>query len=440
MFYKKLTRRDLALGATSLGLSMIGRRVGAQPASAPDMHVLHARVETARLPEGTGEPVTQWRFAGAVPGPILRVRQGEELRGRLVNDLPRPMCLHWHGVRLANAMDGVPYLTQAPVDPGASFDYRFRCPDAGTFWYRTPQPTGPARGLSGILLVQEHVSVTTDHDFALLLDGWPSHPDRPAHESANPAPGREARMTANGTAMFDVPVRPNERVRLRLVNASAHIAWVILPQHRVFVMALDGQPTEPFVARDSRLLLGPGNRADLMVDATFGPGADAPILVATQKETRTVARLRYGRIAARAAPLADPEPLPPNPLPARLDLAGAHRHELALGDPAAKDAPFGAGADDTLGPPLFSVARGRTASLAFANRTDGPAVVHVHGHAFRLLDRLDDGWKPFWLDTVVVPPRSTQRIAFVADNPGKWLIDGRILGPGSTTRTWFEVR
>jgi FtsP/CotA-like multicopper oxidase with cupredoxin domain len=153
-----------------------------------------------------------------------------------------------------------------------------------------------------------------------------------------------------------------------------------------------------------------------------------------------VARLVYAATSSgRDARRGDPAPLPSNPLPARMDLAGALRRELAVGDPAAKDVRAGAAGGD-FGRALFTVARGRTVSLALANRGDAPAVVHPHGHACRLLDRLDDGWKPFWLDTVVVPPRSTQRIAFVADNPGKWLIEERVLGGMAVPfRTWFKV-
>ena len=92
----------------------------------------------APAPLGAGHE-TQRRlwpgFDGAVPGPTLRVKRGDELRVRLVNELAEPSAVHWHGVRLPNAMDGVPPLTQPPVAPGASFDYRFRPPDAGTFWY-----------------------------------------------------------------------------------------------------------------------------------------------------------------------------------------------------------------------------------------------------------------------------------------------------------------
>jgi FtsP/CotA-like multicopper oxidase with cupredoxin domain len=88
--------------------------------------------------------------------------------------------------------------------------------------------------------------------------------------------------------------------------------------------------------------------------------------------------------------------------------------------------------------PLFSVKRGRTVVLALANRSAAPCVAHIHGHHARLLDNLDDGWKPFWLDTVLCVPQQTTRVAFVADNPGQWLFSSRALG-GNEALTWFEV-
>ena len=107
------------------------------------------------------------RAADPVPGPALRVKRGEELRVRLINDAPAPVSLHWHGVRVPNAMDGVPPLTQKPVAPGESFDYRFAPPDAGTFWYRAPFGTGPY----GALIVAEAAPVDVDREMTLMLDG-----------------------------------------------------------------------------------------------------------------------------------------------------------------------------------------------------------------------------------------------------------------------------
>jgi FtsP/CotA-like multicopper oxidase with cupredoxin domain len=73
--------------------------------------------------------------------------------------------------------------------------------------------------------------------------------------------------------------------------------------------------------------------------------------------------------------------------------------------------------------PAFRAKPGRTVVLALTNRAEIPTVFHLHGHHFRLLDRLDDGWKPFWLDTLAVEAGQTQRIAFAAEHVGRWLIE-----------------
>jgi FtsP/CotA-like multicopper oxidase with cupredoxin domain len=132
----------------------------------------------------------------------------------------------------------------------------------------------------------------------------------------------------------------------------------------------------------------------------------------------------------RAAPRSEPRPLPANPLPPRIDLKSSLRVEMTLGSAKPLDA---------AGPPLFTVRRGRAVTLAIRNASGQPQAVHVHGHSFRLLDRLDDGWKPYWMDTLVVGEQ-VERIAFVADNPGKWLIECRMLERRDTdTAVWFEV-
>src|SRR5437016_21907 len=96
--------------------------------------VISARTGTANLRGGNAGPTPIRGFEGTVPGPLLRVKRGEELKVRLVNELVTDMSVHWHGVRVPNAMDGVPGLTQAAIAPGDSFDYRFTPPDAGTYW------------------------------------------------------------------------------------------------------------------------------------------------------------------------------------------------------------------------------------------------------------------------------------------------------------------
>jgi len=196
------------------------------------------------------------------------------------------------------------------------------------------------------------------------------------------------------------------------------------------VMAIDGRPAEPYLTRIGAMRLGPGNRVDMFLDAILEPGTRAPIEISSgQNDFAPAAHLVYAEgPPARPAPLAEPAPLPSYGLPVRMDFRGALKLDLPL--------PIAAPADRA---PLFRIARGRVAMLALRNGSTVAQSVHLHGHTFRLLDRLDDGWKPFWLDTLLVGPGETERIAFVADNPGSWRLACAALDSAERTETWFAV-
>jgi FtsP/CotA-like multicopper oxidase with cupredoxin domain len=409
---QSVSRRYFLVGAgvTCFGLPL---HVGAQTTS-DGFRQLHAR--PLRAGHEARPPTPTLSYDGTVPGPTLRAERGEELRVRLRNDLAEPTSVHWHGIRLPNAMDGVPQLTQSAVAPGASFDYRFRPPDAGTFWYHAHVGPQVDQGLHGALIVQEPKAVDVDRDLVLVLGM--------AGEGGSP-------VLVNGSLRPDIPVKRGERLRLRLINATAARGLALrLEGHASWVMAIDGQPAEPFLARDGRVGLGPGSRVDLFID-TMRDAETVASLVAGVRDEHPIARLVYESGGdARTARRSQPLPLPPNPLPLRLDLKSSLKIELGL----ASAKPL-----DPAGPPLFTVRRGRAVTLALRNTSGHAQVVHLHGHHFRLLDRLDDGWKPYWMDTLVVGEQ-TERIAFVADNPGKWLIDCRMLERrDSDTAVWFAV-
>lgn len=341
---------------------------------------------------------------GTVRGPDLRIRRGDEIRVRFFNGSTAPAAIHWHGLRAPNAMDGAPPLTQPAVEPGRSFDYRFVPPDAGTFWYRAQTSGDPHPGLYGALIVEERDRIDIDRDVLLLLD-------------------QDA--LARGEPQ-DVPARTSDRVRFRFVNATSDLLSVRVADQKTWVMAIDGQPAPPFVARDGRIGLGPGNRSDLFVDARPS-NAPAPVTVTFANKEIIVARLVSA--GDSRPPRSDPAALPANALPARMDFANAQRVEIGIDD------------DHALARvPIFSARRGRTVVVSFVNRTPRAWALHLHGHSFRLLDRLDDGWKPFWLDSYVIDVRETARIAFVADNPGKWLIECAALSDaGKRADVWCVV-
>ncbi|RTM13624.1 MAG: copper oxidase, partial [Bradyrhizobiaceae bacterium] len=207
-----------------------------------------------------------------------------------------------------------------------------------------------------------------------------------------------------------------------------------LESHDVRVMALDGQPAEPFSARNGALVLAPGARADAFVDAA----TSAALLLHDGQEARQVGRLTISGALERRAPLLPAQPLPPNDLPEKLDLKGALRFDVALG---AADAGWVRPASfSTASAPIFRAKAGRTVVLALKNPGPIATVFHLHGHPFRLLDRLDDGWKPYWLDTLAIEPGQTQRIAFAATSPGRWLLESVATDWAAPRRVrWYGV-
>ena len=120
--------------------------------------ILHAREGSTQLAPAEYPETRIWGYDGAVPGPVLRARQGERMTQSFRNDLPQASSVHWHGIRIENAMDGVAGLTQPAVAPGDAFLYDFALPDAGTYWYHPHNRTYEqmARGLYGALIVEEN--------------------------------------------------------------------------------------------------------------------------------------------------------------------------------------------------------------------------------------------------------------------------------------------
>ena len=280
----------------------------------------------------------------------------------------------------------------------------------------------PTRGLP--LIVTESETVAVDRDEVVLIEDWRLRPDGTGLAPGLDPKGTTAVYTINGRLTQDFKIRLHDRLRFRFINASQrNVIAIKIEAIDVQVMALDGQPAEPFPARGGAVILAPGARLDAFIDAPARePGASSRVLLHDGKEARLIARL----IASDAPPIRDAAlpaapPLPSNGLPARLDLKNAVRFDLTLGGPQPDwvvPTKFAATA-----PPAFRVKAGRAVVLALNNRAEITAVFHLHGHHFRLLDRLDDGWKPFWLDTLAIDAGQTQHIAFAAEHAGRWLIE-----------------
>ena len=400
------------LGATSVGLLL----PGASPAQERAPVAIAARRGALGIRSGGPETPVWMLEAGE-----LRFRRGESLQVEFGNDLPVPVALDWRGI------DGVPaiqpFIGRRLLAPTGWEKVRIPLRQAGTFLcdmsVLAVQDALPVRGRPVVVTESEGVSV--DRDEVLLVEEWRLRADGTASVPGTDPNETTVFYTLNGKAAVDVAARTNERLRLRFINGSRRTVIALkLESVDVTVMAIDSQPAEPFLARNGALVLAPGSRVDAFVDVTAPPGSNLKILLHEGKQMRTLGFIIVSRDPpARPSPLPPPAPLPSNGLPAQLDLKNALRIDLPLSSPEWMMAAGLANAPQ----PAFRVRAGRTVVLALTNRTEFATVFRLHGHHFRLLDRLDDGWKPFWLETLAIEPGQTQRIAFAAEHAGHWLME-----------------
>jgi FtsP/CotA-like multicopper oxidase with cupredoxin domain len=431
-----LTRRRLleGLGATVLGPA-IPSLAAAESRNALS---LQARADTISLRPG-GPDTAIWSLQHEFrPGMIDS--SADALTMTLSNELPVATVLNWYGID--GFSDAEPLTAKAPLAAGGSETFQIPQRQAGTFLYDLrllgDGQERPSRARA--LTIGEKEAVTVDRDEVILIEHWRLRSDGSAI-----APGVDPKdttplFTVNGRTSMDIPARANERLRIRFINGCQRNGIALkIEDHDVRVMAIDSQPSEPFLARNGQLVLAPGTRVDAFIDAVRPPGSTSSILLHDGSEPRHIARLVYSSEGpVRDAPLPVSAALPSNGLPALLDLKNALRIDLTLGGAQtdwvtpANFAPAGA--------PAFRAKPGRTVVLALTNRANIPTVFHLHGHHFRLLDRLDDGWKPFWLDTLAIEAGQTQRIAFAAEYAGRWLIESMATDWAAPRRVrWYNV-
>ncbi|MGJ4944437.1 multicopper oxidase family protein [Bradyrhizobium sp. HKCCYLS1011] len=430
---QKLSRR-IILAGFGAGLLRVPALRLARAAEAPPLE-LRARAES--LPLLAGQPATSaWGLVG--PQAALRTRQGGTLSLALVNDLPVPTTLAFRGPGSAATVE--PLLAQPGLAPAATarFDIGASSAGTGTVDLRLlADGAAPARVLP--VIIDEAQPVTVDRDEIFLIEDWRLTPDGSAL-----APGRDPQqaqvaLTVNGARLPEIRARGQERIRLRFINGCQRaVIAVKIADVDVRVMAIDSQPAEPFLARNGAVVMPPGGRADVLIDMPAAAKAPLPILLHDGTAAQPIGQIVLSdQPPVRAAPLPPAAPLPSNGLPEQLDLKTAVRIELALDGPEWLAPPRFTAASR----PAFQAKAGRTVVLALTNRSPTGATFHLHGYPFRLLDRLDDGWKPYWLDTLALQSGQTQRIAFAAETAGRFLIEsmGTDWAAPRLVR-WYEIR
>ncbi|OAO03561.1 copper oxidase [Roseovarius indicus] len=439
-----VTRRAFVASSLAGVMSTTLPFPGAAEAATQKFSLRAAQGRTRLVPEPHSDTAA-WCYNGKVPGPEIRIRQGERLQVEVTNDLAEETTVHWHGIRLPNAMDGVPHLTQVPIAPGDKFVYEFDAVDAGTFWYHPHQRSFEqvGRGLYGPLIVEEANPPRVDREVTWVLDDWRLTDDASisddfgnAHDVSHA--GRLGNtVTINGLVPETFEVASGERIRLRLINAAnARIFALDFGDHTPRIIALDGQPVTPHDPPGGLVVLGPAMRADVILDCIGVPGAQSQLVDrAYRGNDFRVLDFTYADTALREATPDWPITLPVNPIP-EPDLSSAQRHEVTftggmmgmMHDGRGIWFVNGKAAEGHVLDPFLTLKRDASHILEMTNATAFDHPIHLHGHSFRVISR-NGAPTPHreWQDTVLMAPRERVEIAFVADNLGDWMFHCHIL-------------
>ncbi len=442
-------RQFLATSSAFAGMSASKGLANTQPTK-----LIAQETDIQLLPDDYGK-TTLWCYGGRSPGPEIRITQGDRVRRRLINRFSQGTSTHWHGIRIDNAMDGVSGLTQDAVQNGEMFDYDFVVPDAGTYWYHAHNRSleQVARGLYGALIVEEPETIDIDREEVLILDDWRIDPETAQISNDFGAPrdlshaGRLGNLiTTNGTFNLALTARRNERIRLRLINASnARNFQLGLDGLEGWMIALDGMPLHSPRRIVDTMTLAPAQRIDLIVDVTAGVGETAHIVQIGREEAFSQVAFEVasaGSITRRDAPVA----LPPNDHPMvdlkeatalSLSMEGGAMGRLSAASLGGEVKPMGElveagyfwsfnGAVDGIdGEPFARLERGDNVKLSIVNDTVFPHAMHLHGMHFH--EVAESGALGPLRDTTLLERGQTREIAFVADNPGQWLLHCHML-------------
>jgi FtsP/CotA-like multicopper oxidase with cupredoxin domain len=456
-----LTRRTLmkgalVAGAYAGGIGLAGNLGGFARAKAATS--LAARRTEAMLTEHGPTKGAMTYGDGEVP-PVLRLRRGDPFALRLDNRLDEPTTIHWHGLRIDNRMDGVPFLTQPYVYGGDGFDYAFTPPDAGTYWYHPHcnTLTQMGRGLAGVLVVEDPSDPAFDAEIVLNLRDWRLGGD--GQFIAQFRPRDAARAGTFGTVrtanwrqspQYDAPAGGLVRLRLAATDVTRILALSVEGAEAT-VIARDGNPAEERFALD-HLMIGPGQRLDLALRMPDAEGAVA--VLRDLRGTKPAALASFRAVGASLKrDVRDLPALAANPLP-EPDLSAATQIPFILSASAEerpKDGICGSlgynfwainkvpWADDSGDPtaPLAEMKAGRTYIFNVENPTPQLHPLHLHGLVFRPMNSNKQAIRPHFSDTYLIQPDEKVQLALVADNPGDWVFHCHIIEHQKTGMTSY---
>lgn len=267
-----ITDPDVQLATESEGGQPLEFRV------ANGVKIFELTTRAVQWPIMEGVSVTAFTYNGTVPGPMIRVTEGDQVRIVVRNELSVPTTIHWHGVEVPNAMDGVPGVTQDPIQPGESFTYEFTAKPAGTFMYHSHYEgdVQVSAGLYAPMLIDPLIPEISPPavDETLMISEWLVRGGQTF--AAMPMAGMEPNyFTINGHAFPStetITVKKGERVRLRLIGIGQFIHPMHLHGLPFKIVATDGHPVpEAAQLTKDTVSVAPGERYDIEFVAT-APG------------------------------------------------------------------------------------------------------------------------------------------------------------------------
>lgn len=207
-----------------------------------------------------GKRVEAWTYNGVVPGPQIRVKEGDRVRVVIRNELPESTAVHFHGLEIPNDQDGVPFITQPPIKPGQSYTYEFTAPNPGSHMYHSHHNAAEqvGKGLLGAFIIEpkrQRAIEKADVDYIMILnDGFHGY-------------------TLNGKgfpATEPIVAKLGQKVRIRFMNEGMMIHPMHLHGMHMTVIDKDGWP-QPAPWKCDTLNVAPGERWDVIVNCN-NPG------------------------------------------------------------------------------------------------------------------------------------------------------------------------
>jgi FtsP/CotA-like multicopper oxidase with cupredoxin domain len=360
-----------------------------------------------------GHDIDGFALNGETPGPAIEARQGQLVEVRLRNqNVEDGVALHWHGIDVPNAEDGVAGVTQDAVLPGKSHTYRFVAKEPGTYWYHSHQMSHEqvAGGLLGPIVIQPPTGVPQKHDLTALAHTY------------------QGNRTLNGEAGdARADAKPGETARIRVINTDNGTlsTWSSVP---VRVVAIDGRDLQnPTPVANKRIEIPAGGRADLEV--TVPKKGAARVQVGAATAFIVGPRISYPKAPAQPAAALDllsygsahPGGKADLPKPNRIfDYSIGRRPGFLNGRPGFWWTINGRILPDV---PMFMVREGDVVKLRIDNHSGEAHPMHLHGHHALVVARNGKAVKggPLWVDSIDVKDDETIDLVFLANNPGIWM-------------------